>query len=229
MLENSLRGRLLRGMLPARTVNVARNIRDRVGMLTEPRLAFDPASLRPDASFSLDTLFSDFATAAAWHEDHAAISGLFGDHEWPGSDNPGTRRALYHIVGRLRPRNLLEIGTYIGGSTLYLARALKRIGATGGLTTVDIQDVNDPSAGPWKEVGLSMPPMELASRLDCTDVITFETGASLDFMKKTDRRFDLIYLDGDIAALSVYRNIARALGVLQLSTMLSGYSGAASG
>jgi predicted O-methyltransferase YrrM len=201
--------------VPARAVNVARNIRDRAGMLTEPRLAFDPASLRSAANLSLSSLFADAAIAAAWHDDHAAISALFGDHEWPGSDNPGDRRALYHIVGSLRPRNLLEIGTYIGGSTLYLARALKRIGATGGLTTVDIQDVNDPAAAPWKDVGLSMPPIELARRLDCADVITFQTGASLDFMKTTDRRFDLVYLDGDMAARSVYRNVAGALGVLQ--------------
>jgi len=215
MLENSLRGRLLRAAVPARAVNAARNIRDRIGMFGEPKRTFDPAPLRPEASFSLDALFSDPAVDAAWQEDHAAISALFGDREWPGSDNRGDRRALYYIVGRLRPQNVLEIGTYVGGSTLYLARALKRIGAAGGLTTVDIQDVNDPTKGPWKDVGLPLPPIELARRLDCADVITFWNGASADFMKETNERFDLIYLDGDMAARSVYRSITGAFGLLR--------------
>jgi predicted O-methyltransferase YrrM len=203
---------LLRTVLPVPVSNAARDMRDRLWMRTEPKQTLDPTSLRVAAGLPLDALFADSTTAAAWREDHAAIEALFGDRGWPGSDNPGDCRALYHIVRHLRPQGVLEVGTYVGGSTLYIARALKRLGA-GRLTTVDVLDVNG-AAGPWKDVGLSMPPMELARRLDCADVIDFTTEASLDFMGRTAERFDLVYLDGDMAARSVYRNVAAALRVL---------------
>jgi predicted O-methyltransferase YrrM len=52
----------------------------------------------------------------------------------------------------LNPRKVLEVGTHIGASTIYIAAALKRLNEGGKLTTVDIIDVNHPEQGSWKKL-----------------------------------------------------------------------------
>ena len=206
--------RLLKTILPQPALSAARGIRDRAGIWIVPNKPFNSTSLRAASCFSLDTLFADPTTAAAWHDDHEAVSGLLGGNDMPGGDNPGDRRALYHIVGFLQPQNVLELGTFVGASTIHIACALKRFSTAGKLTTVDILDVND-AGGPWKYVGLSMSPRELVRRLDCADVVDFIASRSLDFLKTTRETFDLVYLDGDMSARSVYQDVAAALKVLR--------------
>jgi predicted O-methyltransferase YrrM len=203
---------LLKDIFPVPVLNAARKLRDDVGIYTVPKQTFDVSPLRGASSLSLGALFADLTIGAACEEDHEAIRVLFQGAR--GSVNLGDRRALYHIVGHLRPQSVLEVGTHVGGSALYIGRVLKRLGAARKLTTVDILDVNDATVGPWKNVGLPMPPVELVRRLDCANIVDFRTEASLDFMRKTAERFDLVYLDGDMASYAVYGNVAAALRVL---------------
>ena len=84
--------------------------------------------------------------------------------------NPGDRRALYHLIAALKPRRVLEIGTHVAASTLYIASAIRRNGGT--LLSADLVDVNAPDAA-WKQLGVSARPIDLAMQLELKSVITF--------------------------------------------------------
>ena len=79
------------------------------------------------------------------------------------------------------------------------------------LTTVDINDVNDQATSPWLKYGSPYSPVELAQRLGLNDRITFVTGKSLEFFASCSDQYDLIFLDGDHTASTVYREIPAAL------------------
>lgn len=182
-------------------------------LVAQPVQELDPSNLKSSASLSLDEVFSNPATATRWEADHAAIKAVFGEGDQYGGINPGDRRALYYLVGTFKPERVLEIGTHIGASTLYLARAMRSIGR-GIATSVDVLDVNAPD-GPWKKAGLSSPPKDLVRRLECSDHVEFMTQASLDVMKAARGKFDFIFLDGDHSAKAVYLELAAALPILR--------------
>ena len=49
--------------------------------------------------------------------------------------------------------------------------------------------------GPWKSVGLAMPPRMMARRLGCD--VEFVALPAQAYMKTTSYKFDFIFLDGD--------------------------------
>lgn len=204
--------KLLKVILPKPILNAARDMRDCGRLACVGKLTFNPANLLQQGAFNLNFIFGSKTFESGWKEDHTAISGVFGDDDRFGGINPGDRRALYYLIRALRPRSVLEVGTHIGASTLYIARALKNNG-DGSVTTVDIADVNAPD-GAWRRVGLPMPPRDFADKLGCREPINFVTRASLDFISETDKKFDFIFLDGDHSARTVYREVAAALRIL---------------
>jgi predicted O-methyltransferase YrrM len=179
-----------------------------------PTKRFDAGNLRSLASPELCRIFHDPVIIAAWEEDDATIANFFGRGDYRGGVNPGDRRALYFLIMALKPRNVLEVGTHIGASTIYIAAALKRLNEGGNLTTVDITDVNHPEQGPWKKVGMSKSPANFAAEFGLLDQIQFYTGPSLEFMRVTDQRFNFIFLDGDHGARAVYEELCSALLLL---------------
>jgi len=179
-----------------------------------PMKHIDVHNLRPLRSIDVTRVFCDPEIVAAWEEDHPKIDGIFGNREFVGGVNPGDRRALYFLIMALKPRNVLEVGTHIGSSTIFIAAALKKLNENGKLTTVDIVDVNDPVRGSWKKIGMHMSPANFAAELGLLDLIRFHKGLSLDFMNTTDQRFDFIFLDGDHKANAVYEELASALPLL---------------
>jgi len=185
----------------------------RAQLAAVPKQALDPTPLKSSANLSLGEIFSDPATTRRWEVDHSAIKAVFGDCDQYGGINPGDRRALYYLISALEPDRLLEIGTHIGASTLYLGQSLKNIGK-GLATTVDVLDVNG-RHGPWREAGLDFPPKDIVRRLGCSDHIAFATQPSLDFMRATRHRFDFVFLDGDHSPRAVYLEVAAALAILK--------------
>jgi predicted O-methyltransferase YrrM len=125
--------------------------------------------------------------------------------------NPGDRRALWYLVRHLRPQNALEIGTHIGASTVHLAAALP---SGGRLVTVDIEDVNDETAKPWLHHGAAASPAQFAAQLRLN--VEFVTSDSLGFLSSCkSETFDLVFLDGDHAAATVYQEIPAACRTLR--------------
>jgi predicted O-methyltransferase YrrM len=176
---------------------------------------FDVGPLQSITSVECYRIFSDTRIAEAWKADHARISSIFGDGDYFGGVNPGDRRALYFLIMALSPINVLEVGTHIGASTMYIASALNRLNQGGQLTTVDIIDVNHPEQGAWKKVGMPESPANFASKLGSLNRIRFHTGSSLQFMRTTNKHFNFIFLDGDHKAKTVYEELSAALPLLQ--------------
>jgi predicted O-methyltransferase YrrM len=206
---------LLKTLLPAHLVRAAQETRDMVRLGTTGRKAFNAAPLRSANEIDLAKLFRNDNTAAAWEADHALIKGVFGHDNRPGGVNPGDRRAVYYLIHSLKPESVLEVGTHIGASTIYIARALKSGGSRGKVTTVDILDVNDPAEGPWKGAGLKMAPRDFARQADCLDAIEFVRSGSINYLREAERKFDFIFLDGDHRAHTVYDEMAAALNILK--------------
>ncbi len=211
-MKNHKAKEFIKAVVPRSVLNRIRGARDCAQLAMLPSGRFDAANLRKSSSVRLPEIFCDRGIEAAWEEDHKAIVALFADLDRYGGVNPGDRRALYYLIMALKPRNVLEVGTHIGASMLYIARALKRFG--GAMTSVDIVDVNRAADAPWKQLKLARSPEEFAAKLGCAGQAAFHTGPSLDFMRGTKEKFDLVFLDGDHSAHAVYQEAGAALSIL---------------
>ncbi|HVO45947.1 MAG TPA: class I SAM-dependent methyltransferase [Steroidobacteraceae bacterium] len=142
----------------------------------------------------------------------------FGDKA--GAVNPGDQRALYYIARAVKPRAVLEVGTHLAASTSMLALGMRQSApadarASLRVTTVDIVDVNDPArGGAWKRLGCSQSPADFLRGIGCDGLVQFVNQPSLQFLRTCQQRFDLIFLDGDHAARTVYHEVPAALGLL---------------
>lgn len=206
--------KLIKAALPRPVISRAVTMKDRVQLGSLRPLGFNPSSLRADSDVLLNEWFHNKEIESSWLEDSPPITNIYGDDDRYGGVNPGDRRALYYLMMALQPQNILEVGTHIGASTLYMASALKRSGTNGKITSVDITDVNNPDTGAWKKVGMKKSPDGFASDLGCRPCIDFQIMPSLRFMMETDQRFDLIFLDGDHKAPTVYQELSAALPLL---------------
>jgi predicted O-methyltransferase YrrM len=207
---------LIKAIVPRPVWSRAIETRDWLRLVALPRQSFDSSNLRSAQALPLADIFGNKDIGVAWEKDHGAIKKLCGDEDKEGGVNPGDRRALYYLIMALKPRNVLEVGTHIGASTLHIARALKHLNLNGRMTSVDIVDVNDPERGAWKQLRLPKSPRDLARQLECLDHIDFRTGACLDFMHTTSLRYDFVFLDGDHSARAVYQEVSAALSLLEM-------------
>src|SRR5215204_5587514 len=163
----------VKSVLPANFKNQYVDIKGQIRLRRVPIRVFDSKNLRLFSSVDLARCFSDPEIIKGWEKDHRAISAHYGERELNYGVNPGDRRAIYSLVMYLRPQNVLEIGTHVGTSAIYIAAALRRLRGGGRLTTVDVIDVNDPEQGPWKKVGLSKSPADCAKDLGLSEQIQF--------------------------------------------------------
>ena len=204
----------MKAVLPSSAIAAVLDARDRYRLATQARLPFGPTLLRTRKALDVAAILRDTEIAATWSVDHSEIGALFGHDDRFGGVNPGDRRALYHLIRALQPRRVLEVGTHIGASTLYIARALRANGTPGSVVTVDITDVNDLERGAWRAVGQRMSPRAFAQQLDCADRIEFVVSKAMDFLEFAGPSCDLIFLDGDHSAQAVYCEVSKSLTAL---------------
>ena len=184
-----------------------------------PRRDVDYDILVPADQFDLAEILDPVLFEHEWRALEAQVQRLTGsnasaDH----SSNAGDRRALYQCVRRLRPRAVLEIGTWLGISTLCIAAAMRQNVRSSGdrpgiLTTIDVLDVDSP-AHPWRRYGLSRSPRDLIGAAGLANIVEFVTEESSIFLARAGRRFDFAYLDGSTAAARVYRDLQELPNVL---------------
>lgn len=194
--------------------NRARALVDFTQLNFIPKTKFSEKNLRLKSEIDLASILSNPDASRSWDTHHDKIKSVYGDKKLIGGVNSGDRRILYYHAMALSPKNILEIGTNIGCSTLYLASALKQIGGEAKITSVDIEDVNHPETGIWKKIGLAASPREMSEQIDCSKFIDFRTMPSLNFLTETDQKYDLIFIDGDHRAKAVYREVSAALPLL---------------
>ena len=91
-------------------------------------------------------------------------------------------RLLKMLVRMIRPKNILEIGTFSGYSALSMAEGLEEYGR---LYTFEINDEMEDFTRPWIE------------NSPWADKIEFIIGDALQEAPKLDIEFDLAFMDGD--------------------------------
>ncbi|GGG19179.1 O-methyltransferase [Pontibacter amylolyticus] len=105
-----------------------------------------------------------------------------------------------HLQGRLlsmfsymiRPKQILEVGTYTGYSALCLAEGLQEDGT---LHTIDInEELEDTVRGYIKEAGLS-------------ESVKYYIGNALEIIPTIDVTFDLVFIDADKYNYTNYYNL----------------------
>lgn len=207
-------GRFLRRPL-APLFNRFRLVRDHRQLRSVPRQLCDATVLRPGDSGVVQQLLSGGTANEEWPSVVQETEGL-GITTAAEGVNPGDRRALYHLVRALRPAAVLEIGTHVGASTAHLVAGMRRnaTDASPALVSVDLADVNDPEHRIWERAGSRFAPVELIRRMGAADWVRFVTSPSLEFLRETRDSFDLIFLDGDHSAATVYREVPAALARL---------------
>lgn len=181
-------------------------------------LECDGTPLRSIDDLAARALFADHDNDLGWDDVSNRIA-LFDIPDGTGGVNPGDRRALFYLIRALRPASTLEIGTHIGASTLHIASALFANAAIVGgakipLVSVDVADVNDRISRPWEKFATKYSPAEMLQKMGLGSIVEFITKPSLEYFAMCERKFDLIFLDGDHAAATVYREIPAALRVL---------------
>lgn len=91
-------------------------------------------------------------------------------------------RMLKMFVRMIKPKNILEIGTYSGYSAICLAQGLEE---QGHLYTFEINDEQEDFTRPWLENSA------------VADKITFTIGDALELVPGMEVTFDLAFIDGD--------------------------------
>jgi predicted O-methyltransferase YrrM len=126
-----------------------------------------------------------------------------------GSLNHGDRRAIYTLIRHFKPQRVLEIGTHLGSSTLYISAALKenaRQNAPGQMLTVDVVDVNAPDAA-WARAGALRTPRQMLEECGTAHLVEFRVADSLQFLRSNREQFDFCFLDGSHSAKWVYNEV----------------------
>lgn len=91
-------------------------------------------------------------------------------------------RALAMISHMIRPRFILEIGTYTGYSAICLSEGMQ---PAGRLVTIDInEELEDRVRAYFKDAGLD-------------SVIDYRIGNALEIIPTLDMKFDLVFIDAD--------------------------------
>lgn len=192
---------------------------ERRGLKKIGPLSCDVSSLLAN-QISLEEVFGSKEIKSKWQEADQRITGSFGIPNGTGGVNPGDRRAIYHLISWFHPKSILEIGTHVGASTVYIASALSAgNGASGAktsprLVSVDITDVNDPVSRPWSKYGATHAPAQMIKEVNCDQLVSFVKSPSLDYLSDCRDKYDFIFLDGDHTAKNVYREIPAALRLL---------------
>ncbi len=180
-----------------------------------PQTKCKPDNLRHAGNVLLSEILKSPETDGIWFESEREIK-QFNIPDGTGGVNPGDRRAIYYLVSAFRPKNVLEIGTHIGASTVHIASAIsKSVDKNAKVITVDVADVNSRAEKPWLKHGTTHSPREMIDKLGYASLVEFNTDTSLNFAASCQRAFDFIFLDGDHSAATVYREVPVALEMLK--------------
>ena len=133
--------------------------------------------------------------------------------EFAGGINKGDRRGLFYLLKHFKPKNVLEIGTHIGSSTLVIAKALFNLNSE--IETVDIIDVNDKKKENWKNLKFKNSPLDNLNILKISKNVKFINSNSIDHLNNTKIKYDFIFLDGSHKSEVVFQEIILSISKIR--------------
>jgi predicted O-methyltransferase YrrM len=202
-------------MMRARAINAAQRIASVFGL----RLAKAPAAfLGNDADIRTRERFFPVGRHEPWviPPDLAArteawartLVGVYSEHScWPGSIAPEAGQMLHTLVLNIRPRTIVETGTFMGVSSIWMASALRRVhegsGGRAVLHAFDLFGINPDDVAGTAESSrerLSQVRARFASA-GVADLIEIHQGDSAAQIRANapalERGVELAYIDGD--------------------------------
>ncbi len=163
-----------------------------------PRSWTWPSYLSPDASPWLRVLHDLYSSPFSFPSSLAPESGLL----------------VHSIVRNHRPKLVIETGSFIGVSTLWIAAALKENGDGGVVHAFD--DFGPIEPGPWREVAMPTGRLEFVAnniaRAGLADHVVFHPGNSSFEIRaahdeiKRDGGAQLAFLDADHGVIGVWQD-----------------------
>ena len=171
---------------------------------SEP-VAADRFGQWPQRGVVLDESVTDFCTEL---QQIAEQSGI----DYVDVGRSVERKIMTQVIRQLRPRRVLEVGTYLGWTSVTLGLLLRQIhgNADFHLTSVDIADVNSPEEGFWRKLGHAHSPTMLLQQAGLEANVELIKAHSADYLTTTEEAFDFVFIDGHHGADSAYRDIALA-------------------
>ena len=114
-------------------------------------------------------------------------------------------RFLKMLVEMIRPKNILEIGTFTGYSAICLAEGLDE---DGHLYTFDVNDELEDFTRKWLEES------PVGNKID------YRIGSALDEVPGLNVKFDLAFIDGDKREYPAYYNMLMDKGLVHSGSIL---------
>jgi predicted O-methyltransferase YrrM len=178
-----------------------------------PKASCDPHNLIQYSDINLKEIFHSKELTALWEKSKDELAS-FKIPEGTGGINMGDRRAIFYLISFFKPKQVLEVGTHLGASTSYIGKALLNSYSNEDISfiSVDLINVNDKNEKRWLKFSSIYSPEEILNKIGCK--IKFEIESSISYLKKTNHKFDFIFLDGSHDASTVYQEIPLALKLL---------------
>lgn len=104
-------------------------------------------------------------------------------------------RFLKMLVEMIKPKNIIEIGTFSGYSALCMAEGLSKGGM---IHTIEIFDEIEDFTRPWLE------------KSPWADKITFHIGDALEVIPNLNMKFDMAFIDGNKRIYSEYYQLVKS-------------------
>lgn len=181
------------------------------------KMQCETVNLLSSKEVNMENIFRNAEIQNSWKKWQVKLDNL-KIPDSTGGVNPGDRRAIFFLTRYFKPKTLLEIGTHIGASTVNIASALQYnhidLQEKPTLRTVDIRDVNSIKEKPWLQFGSNKSPIDMIENLELELFVEFVTNTSINYFEKSTEMYDFIFLDGDHAAKTVYKEIPIALSKL---------------
>jgi predicted O-methyltransferase YrrM len=126
-----------------------------------------------------------------------------GDLAWPAALPPGQGELLKTLVGNIAPQRVVEIGCFIGISSVWMAAALEEIGGEGHIHSIDL--FTEIMPGPHVHHRYHSDPLsyaqEAATAASLSHRVRFHKAHSHEIQRLAPEVFnqpiDLLFIDGD--------------------------------
>lgn len=203
--------------------NVIRKFRDSRDLKKISQHTVDTQNLlKIENSSLLKDIFNNKDFHARWDQIKQELQAL-GLPENTGGVNTGDQRAISYLIWHFKPKNILEIGTHIGCSTVHLSVAQRELfldDASAGIITVDIRDVNNEAQKPWVKFKSPMSPKSLLKKVKYDNKVSFCVKPSVEYLSECKDKFDFIFLDGGHSAELVYKELPLASKLLNKNGLI---------